>query len=130
MPFRAFSAAGEEDLFDAMEEAIQEDNLQLPASFTAIMSSWSRQKGFPVLTVERNYSSPTVAITQERYLSNPSTIQDPTTWWIPYNLATASSANFDDTTATHWFKTNAHIITVPDLSDSDWLILNKRVCMT
>lgn len=130
--FRAYSAAGEEDLFNALQEAVQEDGLQLPTTFTNIMSSWTRQKGFPVLTVERNYLSTTVTVSQQRYLSNPSTTQDPTTWWIPYNLATASSANFDETTATHWLSANnlSQNITVIGLNDSDWLIVNKRVCMT
>lgn len=124
---RAFSAAAEEDLFNALQEAIQEDNLQLPTNFTNIMASWSRQKGFPVLTVQRNYPSTVVTVSQQRYLSNPSTTQDPTLWWIPYNLATASSSDFDDTTATHWISDRTQNITVANISDNDWLIVNKRV---
>lgn len=95
------------------------------------MSSWTRQKGFPILSVERNYLSTTVKVSQQRYLSIPSTTQDPTTWWIPYNLATASSANFDETTATHWLSASnlSQNITVVGINDSDWLIVNKRVCV-
>lgn len=91
------------------------------------MSTWTRQKGFPVVTVERNYPSTAVTISQQRYVSNPSSTQGPALWWIPYNLATASSADFDATVATHWLSTNTQSITVAGLSESDWLLVNKRV---
>lgn len=95
------------------------------------MSSWSRQKGFPVVTVERNYETERVTLSQRRYASYASTTPDVTAWWIPYNLATASSANFDETRATHWMdaRTMLQEITVSGLNNSDWLIINKRVCV-
>lgn len=128
MNFRSYSDAGEEDLFNALQGAVQEDGLQLPTTFPNIMSSWSRQKGFPVVTVERNYPSTIVTFSQERYLSTPSTAQDPTLWYIPFNLATASSANFDETTATHWMSNvRSQNVTVAGLNDTDWLLVNKKV---
>lgn len=131
MPLRAYSAASEEDLFNALQSAIQEDGLQLPTSFTNIMSSWTRQKGFPIVTVERNYESSTVTFDQQRFVSNVSSTEDPARWWIPFNLATASSANFDQTTATHWLPANtgSQTITVANLNASDWLLVNKQVCV-
>ncbi|XP_037030608.1 aminopeptidase N-like [Bradysia coprophila] len=125
---KAYSAASEEDLFNALQSAIQEDGLQLPTSFTNIMSSWTRQKGFPVVTVERNYESSTVTLDQQRYVSELLATPDPARWWIPYNLATASSANFDETTATHWLSANSgsQTITVANLNANDWLLLNKK----
>lgn len=127
---RQFSDAAEEDLFDALQEAIQEDNRQLPDTFTNIMSSWTRQSGYPVVVLERNYSSSTVKISQRRYLSNTSITQDPTTWWIPYNFATASSPNFDETIASHWLPkdTQPQDVLVEGLNETDWLIINKQVC--
>ncbi len=131
MQSRAYSAAGEEDLFDALEAAIQEDALQLPTTFPNIMSSWTRQKGFPALNVERDYLGSTVTISQQRYLSNPSSAPDSTRWWIPLNFVSASSGDFDNTTATHWMSpiTASQSITLSSLNASDWLLVNKMVCV-
>lgn len=92
------------------------------------MISWTRQKGFPFLSVDRDYSSTTVTISQQKYSANPPTSMDPATWWIPYNLVTASVANID-TKATHWLPvdTRSQMITVDGLTESDWLIVNKMV---
>lgn len=93
------------------------------------MASWTNQKGFPVVTVERNYAGNSVTLSQKRYLSNSSAADNGERWWIPYNIATQSAANFDDTTATHWMSANAatESVTVAGLKESDWLILNKKV---
>jgi len=123
---RSYSYAAEEHLFSALQEAIDEDNRVIPTSFANIMSSWTRQSGFPVLTVERNYSSTTVLLSQQRYFSNTSSTPDSSVWFIPYNLATASSYNFDDTTATHWLTSPSGSITVAGLTENDWLIINKK----
>lgn len=129
LPLRAYSAASEEDLFAALQSAVEEDSFQLPTSFANIMSSWTRQKGFPIVTVERNYESSTVTLNQQRYVSGEASTQDPARWWIPFNLASASSANFDETTATHWLPatTGTQTITVANLNASDWLLVNKKV---
>ena len=37
--------------------------------FIQIMNTWTRQKGYPVLTLDRNGS--TYTVTQERFLTDP-----------------------------------------------------------
>lgn len=92
------------------------------------MSSWTRQSGFPVLTVERDYQSRIrITLSQQRSLRYPS--GTPTsTWWIPYNFVTSSTVDFTDTSATHWMPQGTRLqnITLPTITNNDWLIVNKQ----
>lgn len=100
----------------------------MPTTFDNIMSSWTRQSGFPVLTVERDYQSTTIMLSQQRSFRNSPNTPDLSTWWIPYNFATGSSSNFTDTSATNWLPqgVRSQNITVATLSNNDWLIVNKQ----
>ena len=40
------------------------DELELPASIQTIMTSWSLQTGYPIVTVRRNYDQQTAIVTQ------------------------------------------------------------------
>lgn len=124
------SDATEEDLFAAIETAVKADGtLDAAHNVATIMSSWTRQAGYPIVSVKRNYtdaSAATVTLSQERYFSEPQSNVTPATWWIPFNLASASAFNFNTTTATHWLSTETSTVNVSDLKPTDWLLLNKR----
>lgn len=131
-----YSAADEDDLFNAIESAVKLYD-RLPAHLDArtIMRSWSNQAGFPVLRVQRAYTTNTFTLTQHRYFSEEdppaknatAASSPPPLWWIPYNWATASSPDFSETRATDWLGTPTAIITAtPTLNSDDWLLLNKR----
>lgn len=92
------------------------------------MSSWTQQKGFPLLSVERDYQSTTIILSQKRSMRNTPNIPDLSTWWIPYNFVTGSSGNFEDTSAMSWLPQGmqSQNITVTTLNNDDWLIVNKQ----
>lgn len=126
----ANSVATEEDLFAALQETVI-GNAIVNQDFTVanIMSSWTRQAGYPLVTVQRSYTSGEVRLTQKRYQSNPDQPQDNVSaWWIPYNVASASNARFNETDAEHWMTPDTEEIVFKhsDLTASDWLLLNKR----
>lgn len=95
-----------------------------------IFSSWSRQKGFPVLHVTRNPNG-TVTISQERYLTEIPKKIDPTTWWIPYNVASKKAPSLNKTAPTGWLarkqrsKVIAPSATVNWLP-GDWVLFNQQ----
>lgn len=94
------------------------------------MSTWTRQAGFPLITVERNYANRTdqVTLRQQRYYSYPPTNITNSTWWVPYNLVTPSSPGFENTRAEGWIPQNSTSweITVDSLGADDYLLINKR----
>lgn len=92
------------------------------------MGSWTRQSGFPLVTVTRNYADGSFDLSQERYFTVKPATQHSSLWWIPYNFATASSSNFSNTAASGWMQATARTLRVGDASvaSGDWLVLNKQ----
>lgn len=124
---RENSAADENDLFNELEKAVKADGtLDTRFDVTTIFSTWSRQAGFPVVTVERNYVNGDIVLTQERYFTDIQSQQSASIWWIPYNYASASVANFSDTTAVWWLNAREETFNNPTTLHTDWFLLNKR----
>lgn len=95
-----------------------------------IMGSWTRQAGFPLITVQRNYDGSTnqVTLTQDRYyFSQPENNPVNTTWWVPYNLVSPSNPGFESTIVEGWIpNVPSFNITVNDLDADDYLLINKQ----
>lgn len=122
-------AATEDDLFDSMEWAVRQDG-SIPASLSLplTMKSWTQQKGFPFLTVTRDYSNHSFSVRQDRYTSFVPILPnaDASIWWIPINYATKSMNTFNETTPNHWLTTKSENYPALNVPNSDWLILNKQ----
>lgn len=125
--FRENSAAVENDLFEELEKAVKSDGtLDTRFNVPTIFASWTHQAGFPLVTVERNYINGDIVLTQERYLSVDSGTPLPSIWWIPYNFASASDADFNTTAATNWISSRSETINIPSTLNTDWFLVNKR----
>lgn len=93
-----------------------------------LFSTWSNQKGFPLLTVNRNDDG-TVTIQQQKYdaIYNPEGGDNTTLFSIPYNFASASSPKFDDTAPTGWLiEHHAVLESNGKWSNNDWIIFNLQ----
>lgn len=125
---RSYKSAVEQDLFDALQKSVNEDeSIDAAVSVHKAFSSWSQQKGYPVLIVERNYDKNTVVLRQSRYSTPKGIIKDNATWWIPYNYATALNSNFVDTTPTGWLMPDEQSKTISiNASLNDWILFNKQ----
>ncbi|KAJ6629262.1 Aminopeptidase N, partial [Pseudolycoriella hygida] len=128
----AYSDADEEDLFDAIAlHAWLDPEVVLPpdTNVSTVMGSWTRQAGYPLITVTRNYDDRTnqVTLSQTRYLDYNPGAGSNTTWWVPYNLATPDNPGFENTRAEGWIpNTPSSEITVNNLDADDYLLLNKQ----
>lgn len=95
-----------------------------------IMSTWTRQRGFPLLTVVRNYVTGTIDMRQERYFTVRPSTEDSSLWWIPYNFATANNPDFENTRAEGWMSpTRTSTISQTSTktwSSSEWIVYNKQ----
>ncbi|XP_037031041.1 aminopeptidase N-like [Bradysia coprophila] len=128
---KEFSDAAEEDLFAALNQAAKEDQtIETTQTIEAIMSTWTRQRGFPLFTVQRNYVTGEINIRQERYFTVPPSTEDSALWWIPYNFATANNPDFENTRAEGWMSpTRTSIIaqtSAKTWSSNDWIVFNKQ----
>lgn len=122
----SYKSTVEDDLFAALDNAAKADNtLDHNLNVHTIFGSWSNQKGYPLLTVERDYQKGTVTLKQSRYISPKTNSTDATTWWIPYNYATASNSNFDDTKPDGWLSQKTKELS-GNWSSNDWILFNKQ----
>lgn len=106
-----------------------DDEVIIPpnTNVSAIMGSWTRQAGFPLVTVQRNYETNQVTLSQQRFYSATPENPDDSTWWVPYNLATPSNPGFESTRVEGWIPNTPSIeISVNNLGADDYLLINKQ----
>lgn len=125
--------AEENDLFEALDKAAKEDKtLNKNLNVKDLFGSWSNQKGFPLLKVTRNYANGSMTISQEKYTAiyRPNEI-DPSTWWLPYNFASANKPEFEKTTPLGWLPKGTREKLIEPNKDTkwtntDWLLFNRQ----
>lgn len=66
---RKYQNAVHDDLWEAMSNVSNIETLELPASIKTIMSSWSLQTGYPIVTIRRNYDTQSAIVTQVKAFS-------------------------------------------------------------
>lgn len=97
--------------------------------FERAFRSWELQKGFPVIHVEYQSSSPAFHITQQRFFGDKTLNDgDESSWYIPMNFATSDNPNFDDTKITDYFVNGEAFkhITLPRSLNDGWFVFNKQ----
>uniref|UniRef100_T1PH43 Aminopeptidase n=1 Tax=Musca domestica TaxID=7370 RepID=T1PH43_MUSDO len=120
-----YSSAVEEQLFLAIQTAAKEENYEIPAKIEDMLGSWSRQGGYPLLTVTRNYNNGSFTVTQSSFHNNKNTVTQKS-WYIPFNYAHQSNPDFRDTEASHYLLNVPSVRVDAKLDKEDWLILNKQ----
>ena len=118
--FRKYDVATPEDLFDAISEKIEDEEIK--NSIPDIMNSWTIQSGHPVVQAIQNGNH--LVLSQQRFFLNP---EDSSTesWHIPITWTNLNQPNFSDTKTKHWFKRDQRVIRIT-LPTSDPYLLNVR----
>lgn len=137
-------------LFDGLQKAIEgKEILPQNISMSEIFSSWSDQKGYPVITVTRKENGE-IDLTQVLYFNyffikyypilhfinflnfkqryhNNITETTSEKYWVPINWATSNNITFKDTSAQVWFDPELDILKLPlILNENEWFIINKQ----
>jgi aminopeptidase N len=98
-------------------------------NFDRAFRTWETQKGYPVIDVKFNSTSQSFQITQQRFFNvEAQRVADGSSWFIPFNYATAENANFDDTKITDFYMDgeDAWHIFAPTHQASNWFLFNKQ----
>ena len=101
-------------MFAEFQQIVDEEKIDLPVSVKEIMDTWTKQSGFPLLTITRTDSS-TITITQSRYENEAA----PDTWWIPVRIFVLSEPEI----RLVWIPAGTDSITV-DIDESEAFFLN------
>ncbi|NWY49126.1 AMPN Aminopeptidase, partial [Sylvia atricapilla] len=112
------------DLWVHLQQAVENNSLQLPDSISNIMDRWTLQMGFPVVTVNTR----TGTVSQAHFLLDPTTSVDrPSvfnyTWIIPITWMTGSGQGNSNYWLTKVTDTNSNF----RVDSPNWLLLNLNV---
>ena len=107
-----YKNADQNNLWESLTNQAHEDKTLNPElSVKQIMDTWTLQKGYPVVQVNRLNSS-SFSISQKWFLLNPlNKIQKEKTdaysrirWYVPFTFTTANELNFDFEARPVWLK--------------------------
>ncbi|NWR52832.1 AMPN Aminopeptidase, partial [Regulus satrapa] len=112
------------DLWVHLQEAVKENNVQLPDSISNIMDRWTLQMGFPVVTVDTRSG----AVNQTHFLLDPtSSVDRPSvfnyTWIVPITWMTGNRQG----NSTYWLTKVTDTNDDFRLTSPNWLLLNLNV---
>ncbi|KAH8276019.1 hypothetical protein KR018_012517 [Drosophila ironensis] len=131
----ANSSATAQNFWDVLQLRVDRDGrLAKGLNITRVMDSWLSQRGYPLLTVTRDYRTRSALVEQERFLIRKTEDQfQSVCWWIPLTYTCASCKDFNSTIPRHWLTcpTNdnkAPKVRMRDVVEGprDWLLLNIR----
>jgi puromycin-sensitive aminopeptidase len=105
-----------EDLWAALEEASKK-----PVG--AVMSTWTKQMGFPVIKVASRTEKNNVVLTltQSKYTADGSQPSEDYSWMIPVSITTSK---YKDKTISTVLKTKEAEVVLPDVAPDDWIKVN------
>jgi len=121
---RKGKVATPDNLFSVLQTAVNDGEITLPP-IAELFKTWTLNGGFPVITAVYDKNKHTILLTQQKFLaSGPKNISSK--FSIPINFATATLADFTETTPTDLFLATETSKTIEiDLLD-DWFIMNKQ----
>ncbi|XP_039751351.1 glutamyl aminopeptidase isoform X2 [Pararge aegeria] len=114
-----------QDLLSSMEPYFKKDYPDLSLSY--IMDTWTRQMGYPLLSVKRGDQANTYIVTQNRFLINPKAVVNQTSefkyrWYIPITYKT----NKGPKNGVTWFPNNQESVTLTLGEGEKWLKINNN----
>lgn len=122
---KKFQAAISDDLYNGIQQALNEDFPSSDLNIDTVFRSWENQPGFPLITVSKSGNQ--VTMTQERFFYN----NDVSTslWWIPINYVVGSNPNFTESQPDFWIRGQKTVTLSSNSapkswSDNDWIIVN------
>ncbi|KAJ8727749.1 hypothetical protein PYW07_001868 [Mythimna separata] len=121
-----YSNAEENDLWTAMAKATPSDPLLKDLNVVAFMNSWTKQAGYPVVKVNRDYEKGTVEFEQRLFTSATDPYQKMVDqlWHIPISYSIVDSPVDTWTTAPKsWLKGRSSTVSLP-INDTQALYVN------
>lgn len=116
----AYANAANDDLWAHLQTAADAAGTDLGGHrVEEIMAKWSLSAGYPLIRAERDYAAGTVALSQERFFSDPSVVPDPdqAPWVVPVPLQTGEGVRLV------WFA-DEEAVTSLDAGPDDYVLLN------
>jgi len=108
-----------DDLWSAME-SVSSEHLDIKK----IMDSWTRQMGYPILQIEKLSDRAGYRVTQERYLTDRSSVGDPSPYGYRWEIPVTWISGGSNETNTRWLSMDEAMTTVPLEEGYQWVKFN------
>lgn len=96
-------------------------------NMNAVISTWTTQSGFPVVTIQRGDDRKTLTISQKRYSLKNKDHEDKTLWEIPMNYASPNdNSGFGNTLPFFTMDRSQKSISLELNNETDWIIFNVQ----
>lgn len=93
----------------------------------AVMDTWTRQSGYPLITVNVHADRQNISVTQRRFLLKNKNHSDETKWDIPINWATSwDNANFTRTSRQMNFLKSEKSLELTLMNKTEWILFNVQ----
>ena len=124
----SYEAANQDDLWKHLTDQSHKDStLAKNMSVKLIMDTWTLQKGFPLVTFTRNYTTGEMEVSQEKFQTQRAARRVGPSWWVPLSWA-SPGGDFNSTSPAAWLGEGQHIIKLPDSPAKDIaLVANIQV---
>ncbi|XP_067015218.2 aminopeptidase N [Anabrus simplex] len=126
-----YANANEDDLWTALTAATTNQTGLLPAGagVKEVMDSWTRQEGFPVVTVTRDYNDGSMMLSQQRFtLSNTTDKAAAERWYIPVSYTNQEEMRVYETRPRVWLdvKSDRRVEGVTKPGSDNWVLVNLQ----
>ncbi|XP_076675141.1 uncharacterized protein LOC143372620 isoform X2 [Andrena cerasifolii] len=112
-----------ENLWQELQNEVNRRNQKLAAPVNEIMSTWTTQAGFPVVTV--SIENGVATMKQKRFLlRNLKATPTNAKWWIPITWARKDNSSFDVANVGHWLSKEQDSINLG--TSPGWVIMNVQ----
>nr|CAD7423007.1 unnamed protein product [Timema monikensis] len=123
------SIAEADDLFSALNAQYIEDTPTPQIDVKTVMDTWTLQKGYPVVTVNRNYTTGSAIVSQKRFLLRNNESEADTSnsrWWVPLTFTSQENQDFLSTAPKIWMNDSQTDTTIADIGAkaNQWVIFN------
>lgn len=132
-----YNNAEQDNLWESLtEEAHKHETLDKTLSIKTIMDTWTKQTGYPIIIVTRNYNNNSAEIVQRRFLTDPTqpklTDNENPCWWVPLSFTTGEELDFNTTEPKAWLECDVNGVAVAkeliDLPEPDeWILFNVQI---
>lgn len=88
------------------EAAVVKGTSAAAISLSTVMDSWTLQKGYPLVSVIRNYTAGFVRVNQTRFMlaTVDEDKKDESCWWIPLTFVNQLHGDFEQTQPQFWLE--------------------------
>ncbi|XP_063230541.1 uncharacterized protein LOC134535398 [Bacillus rossius redtenbacheri] len=123
---RAYDVSEPDQLYASLQAQLNESDTAY-INVKEVMDTWTNQKGYPVVTVTRDYEAGTASVKQERFLLKRGSDQHSYKWWVPLSYTSGDKADFQTTVPTAWLgPTQDELVLQSVASSEDWVLFNVQ----